>query len=220
MPTLRLLPELEDSLRMLPGVSAVSVVTTAEATPTEVHVLATREKAAKQLVRDVQSMAMARHQLDLDHRIVSVVQIDDVEASHDLAVHVAETELAAVNHRPAIATVAVTVAGPDADVTVTLRFGDRMFVGSSGGSAGVSARPRLVAQATVNAVQDLLGLQCDVETALLVPTGQRSVALTVLSLSLPRLGELLVTGSAAVRGDEADALARSVLDALNRRLSG
>jgi hypothetical protein len=220
MPTLRLLPELEESLRALPGVSAVSVVTTAAAEPTEVHVLATRGKAAKQLVRDVQSMAMARHQLDLDHRIVSVVQIEDPEASHDLAVHVAQAEAEAAIHRPAIATVAVTVAGSEADVTVTLKFGDRMFVGSSRGAAGVSARPRLVAQATVNAVEDLLGLQCDVETALLVPTGPRPVALTVLSLTLPRVGELVVTGSAVVRGDEADALARAVLDALNRRLSG
>ena len=33
---------------------------------------------------------------------------------------------------------------------------------------------------------------------------------------VPRSGEQLLTGSALVRGDEADAVARSVLDALNR----
>jgi hypothetical protein len=218
MPTLRLLPELEESLRTLPGVSAVSVVTTAEAQPTEVHVLAAPGKAPKQLVRDVQSMAMIRHHLDLDHRIVSVVQLADTDAA--LAAAGSAEQAPAQAHRPAIATVAVTVAGAEADVTVTLKLGDRVFVGSSHGAAGVSARPRLVAVATVDAVQELLGLQCDVESALLVPTGPRTVALTVLSLSLPRVGELLVTGSAAVRGDEADALARSVLDALNRRLTG
>ena len=53
MPTLRLLPELEDSLRHIPGVKAASVVTGPDAVPTEVHVLAAPGKAAKQVVRDV-----------------------------------------------------------------------------------------------------------------------------------------------------------------------
>src|SRR4051795_10385415 len=77
MTTLRLLPDFEAALRHLPGVRAVSVVTGAAARPTEVHVLADRNKPAKQVVRDIQSLAMARYDLDIDHRIVSVVQIDD-----------------------------------------------------------------------------------------------------------------------------------------------
>ena len=75
MPTLRLLPEFEDELSRLPGISAASVVTGPDAVPTEVHVLAEPGKAAKQVVRDVQSFAMAQLDLDIDHRIVSVVQI-------------------------------------------------------------------------------------------------------------------------------------------------
>jgi hypothetical protein len=53
-----------------------------------------------------------------------------------------------------------------------------------------------------------------------VATGTRDVALTVLTMSVPRLGEQVLTGCAAVRGDEADAVARSVLAALNRQLAG
>ena len=70
MPTLRLLPELEDSLRHIPGVRAASVVTGPDAVPTEVHVLAAPGKAPKQVVRDVQSLALARYDIDIDHRIV------------------------------------------------------------------------------------------------------------------------------------------------------
>jgi len=39
-------------------------------------------------------------------------------------------------------------------------------------------------------------------------------------VQVPRTGEQVLSGSAVVRGDEADAVARSVLDALNRRLIG
>ena len=80
MPSLRLLPDLEESIRQIPGVRAVSVVTDAQAQPKEVHVLAAPGKPAKQIVRDVQSLAMAQFDIDLDHRIVSVVQIEDESA--------------------------------------------------------------------------------------------------------------------------------------------
>src|SRR6478672_8000936 len=79
MPTLRLLPELEDALRRIQGVKAASVVTGPDAVPTEVHVLAAPGKPAKQVVRDVQSLALARYDIDIDHRIVSVVQMGDDE---------------------------------------------------------------------------------------------------------------------------------------------
>src|ERR1700733_14894418 len=79
MTALRLLPELEDALRQIPGVRAASVVTGPDAQPTEIHILADRAKPAKQVVRDIQSLAMARYDLDIDHRIVSVVQIDEAD---------------------------------------------------------------------------------------------------------------------------------------------
>jgi hypothetical protein len=53
-----------------------------------------------------------------------------------------------------------------------------------------------------------------------VEVGARQVALSVLTLTLPRTGEHVVTGAALVRTDQADAVARSVLDALNRQLTG
>ena len=75
MPTLRLLPEFEDELKRLPGIIAASVVTGPDAIPNEIHVLAEPGKPPKQVVRDVQSFAMLKLGLDIDHRIVSVVQI-------------------------------------------------------------------------------------------------------------------------------------------------
>ena len=48
----------------------------------------------------------------------------------------------------------------------------------------------------------------------------REVAVTTLCLTIPRLGDQALCGSALVRGDEEDAVARSVLAAVNRRLAG
>ena len=223
MPTLRLLPELEDSLRQIPGVKAASVVTGPDAVPTEIHVLAAPGKPAKQVVRDVQSLALARYDIDIDHRIVSVVQIgeDEVRASGDEESEgdpLAEAEES--SPRPAIAAITVRSGKGETEATVTLLAGERSFEGTSRGPAGHSHRARLVAVATLDAVAELLGQPCEVESATIVATGVREVALTVLTMTVPRTGEQVLTGSAVVRGDDADAVARSVLAALNRQLAG
>ena len=66
--------ELEESLTRLESIDAVRVV--AEfGKIAEVHVLAAALKPAKQVVRDVQSLAMARYGANIDRRVISVVQL-------------------------------------------------------------------------------------------------------------------------------------------------
>jgi hypothetical protein len=234
MPTLRLLPELEDALRHLPGVKAASVVTGPDAVPTEVHVLANPGKAAKQVVRDVQSLALAQYDIEIDHRIVSVVQLGDDEVRpvprateqpipEDTAAapeDTTEDDTPAPVVRPSISAITVRSGHGETQASVTIGIGDLTFEGTSQGPAGHSHRARLVAIATLESVAELLGQPCEVESSAVVSTGTRDVALTVLTLTLPRTGEQVLTGSAVVRGDEADAVARSVLAALNRQLTG
>jgi hypothetical protein len=227
MSALRLLPELEDALRHIQGVKAASVVTGPDAVPTEVHVLASPGKPAKQVVRDVQSLALARYDIDIDHRIVSVVQMGDDEArGPEPAAAVPSTEAATPETdaepvvRPSIAAIMVRSGKGETEASVTLAAGDQLFEGTSQGPAGQSHRARLVAIATLDAVSELLGQPCEVESSTIVATGTREVALTVLTMIVPRTGEQVLTGCAVVRGDEADAVARSVLAALNRQLAG
>ena len=221
MPTLRLLPELEDSLRQIPGITAASVVTGPDAVPTEVHVLAAPGKPAKQVVRDVQSMALARYDIDIDHRIVSVVQIADEAVNGVPAVADPQTnDDTDTTIRPAIAAIMVRSGGGLTEASVTLAATDQLFEGKAQGPVGHSHRSRIVAVATLDALGDLLGQTCEVESASVVSTGTRELAVSVLTLMVPRTGEQVLTGCALVRGDEADAVARSVLSALNRQLTG
>ena len=222
MAALRLLPELEDALCALPGVQAVSIVTTGESVPTEVHVLAAPGKPAKQIVRDVQSLAMASFDQEIDHRIISVVQIGAAPQVIDLdEVGAVPADARAASRRPVIAAVSMlTSSDQEATATVSLRVGSDLHEGSASGSSSPSQRPRLVARATLDAVRELLGMRCEIESAQVTDAGALQVALVVLSLSVPRAGQQLLTGSAVVRADPADAVARSVLAALNRQLAG
>ena len=103
---------------------------------------------------------------------------------------------------------------------VTLQRGETEGAGFAEGSIAASARPRLVAQATLDALRQLLpAAECaDVEIATVVRVGTREVALASMVFVIPP-HEDVVSGSALVRGaNETEAVARAVLDATNRRL--
>jgi hypothetical protein len=241
MPTLRLLPEFEDSLRLVPGILAASVVTGPDAAPTEIHIVASRSKGAKQVVRDVQSLAMASYDIDIDHRIVSVVQFDDTvellpavggvirlpdSGTAVTAAPTVSTVNLVSNHpadaltRPVISSISIRTSGAEADASVVVTNGDASYEGRSIGPSTMSHRHTLIARATLDAVAELLGLPAEIEFTTVSTMGTRRMAACVIQIAVPGLGELVLTGSALVRSDEADAVARAVLDALNRRLAG
>ncbi len=103
---------------------------------------------------------------------------------------------------------------------MTLGIGESVFSGQAAGPSAQIHRPRIVGQATLAALTELLGIPAQIESSQVIEVGVRDVAITTLTLEIPRLGEQILCGSALVRGDAEDAVARSVLAAVNRRLSG
>ncbi len=72
------LDQLEDNIKRIPGVQAATVMGADE--PTEIHIVATSTRSPKQLVRDIQSLASAGFGFAIDHRIVSIVRLEDEAA--------------------------------------------------------------------------------------------------------------------------------------------
>ena len=66
---------LEHDLLNVQGVQSARVIGDDE--PAEIHIVASLQRSPKQVVRDVQSLAAARFGMPIDHRIVSVVQLDE-----------------------------------------------------------------------------------------------------------------------------------------------
>lgn len=73
------LAKLEQDLLRVPGVRSARVV--GGDVPSEIHIVTTSKRSPKQVVRDVQSLAAAGFGIPIDHRIVSVVQLDDAPAA-------------------------------------------------------------------------------------------------------------------------------------------
>ncbi|MER3453152.1 MAG: hypothetical protein C4344_05810, partial [Acidimicrobiia bacterium] len=139
------LREVERELCRLPEVNAVRIVDDEVGRPVEVHILATRDKHAKQIVRDVQSVAMATFGLELDRRVVSVVQLEP--GPDEIGEAVPRPTGATPPSAPRISIEAITGEkhGLRTTVRVRLRMGEEESTGAAEGSIASSARHRLVA---------------------------------------------------------------------------
>ena len=198
--------DLEEALSRIPSVTAARVVTGQGGRVAEVHLLARRDRAPKQLVRDVQSVALATFGVEVDYRTVSVVQLEDqtteISASIEGAPRIIREKVSA------------DVAGPTTEIRVHTTCEGREFIGVARGPG--ASWVRLVVRAALDAVLPLLGSAAvDVEFADVLSAGGHSVALVILRTVGAR-GDEVVSGSAVAQRDLHDAIARATLAALNR----
>lgn len=213
--------DMERAINRIAGIQAARVVTSGERVA-EVHVLAGRGRGAKQLVRDVQSVVLTNFGVEIDYRTISVVQLEEEEpAAQPVSIRPAEepgAQPAALRTaRPALARIAAETTGFDSDVRVSLRLADAEQEGKASGPA--TAGLRLVAQAVIDAVKTRLDASAvEVEYADVVMAGHHQIALCVLRLLTGR-GDHVVTGTAVLRKDANDAMAKAALDAVNRLFS-
>jgi hypothetical protein len=212
--------DIEAALLRIQGIQAARVVTGPGGRVTEVHVLAGRERGAKQLVRDVQSVILTNFGLDIDYRTVSVVQLDEPTPAAETADRPAGAPARPAGSLPASRPALVRLQTETASFATEVRVGVQLGAGERAGQArGPStAGLRLVAEATADAVSALLeGAAVEVQQAEVLAVGPTQVAVVLLRLATSR-GEQTLSGSAPVRKDANDAVARATLDALNRVL--
>lgn len=195
---------LQEKISRIDGVEAARVVA-GNGHIDEIHVLARSTKAPKQVVRDVQSLGHALFGIDIDRRVVSVVQLADSVLN--------------AGSRPAFVDVAELIEGNRTEVTVTLKWKERLLVGQATGAAAAATRWRLVAEATLEAVRQSLhhNVGLGISSMDITTLGSRRLAIAQVVVVTDATERLLI-GSAYVEEDESRSVVRSVLDALNRLL--
>jgi len=154
----------EHLLATLTGVVSTRVVAKAGGEIEEVHLLTTDEVSAKQTVRNVESALLAHFDLTLDHRKISVAQ------TKAKVLPIAEPELelssqAATGPRalpePEEASKRILFAGHEMEVDrahrvrmrVTLEWDGERHTGEATGMNLPRARPEIVAEATLKAIE-------------------------------------------------------------------
>lgn len=199
--------QLEAALRELKSVCAAKVVIDENGLICEIHLLVEGDRNPKQVVRDVESMLLARFGLSVDHRKISVAQKELYMRGSEFP-------------RLRWVDVQISQEGTRAIVTVLAERNGQLFSGKAAGARSASNVVRLVATATLRAVEAAYGLQerfaLEDLNASVVVAGHPAVV-TLISV-LSDSGEDLLIGSALVRNDLHRTVVAATLDALNRRV--
>jgi hypothetical protein len=207
--------EIEQALSQVAEIRAARIVSSEDGLIQEIHVLALPSKSPKQLVRDIESTIMAQFGIPIDHKKVSIAQL----GRETISAEPPAARPAGVGQRARIHSVNIEVAGYRAVSTVVLELEGEMFTGTVEGPASTTGRRRLVAQATLNALEQYVHGQVGfaLEDVALIALGRERVAVSCVIVVTP-LGEQAFAGSALARQSENDSIVRATLDAINRRL--
>jgi hypothetical protein len=211
---------MERDLGRIPAVTSVRVVVEADELQ-EVHIVGSAGRSPKLIGRDVQSLLAARWGIDVDHRKVSVVQLDDAEegAAEGVDLTAPEPPLASGSAPAAgalsayIVAMSISVSGNQADASVTVALGDRQATGAASGIPTWPGQRRLAAAAAVEALASLdervAGFSvADVTT---VRVGNEEVVVTMLSSWKDGFGANVAGAAPVTATGELRAAAESVL---------
>lgn len=198
---------LADVVNQVQGVISARVVTDESGDPTEIAVLAQAGRSPRQVIKDVESALIASLGKKGQQRRITVAQVE--EGSDRL-----------YPGRLQILGLSLNTEGPVVHARVRLGYKGQSWEGESRGSAAGSDCPRLVACATLAALEAYFRghLSFGLHDLVRVPLGSLNALLAVVCLGR-RGGEEFLTGSSLVRNDEAYAAVRATLDAVNRVFS-
>jgi hypothetical protein len=199
--------DIESIVCRLKDVIAVSVVSDDKGDVAEVHVLTGSLRSPKQMVRDVESAVMARLGIALDHKKISVAQVEDSSPRFD-------------HSRLKFSDVSIAFNGSRTDAVVRLSKDGIVYSGSASGMSSPTAQMKLIAGATLKAIED--SGQADfsivLEDVTEVSIANRRVAVVLVNAATDRSEDML-TGSAVIKQDVWKGVVNATLDAVNRRLS-
>lgn len=197
--------QIEASLSQLRNVVSVRVVADEANKIKEIHALMSGDRNPKQVVRDIESAILTRHGLKVDHKTISVAQMDPGVAAIE---------------RLRWLDVALSQEGRKAKAAVTVQRSGRAYVGSADGQRSSYNVLRLVAEATIRAIEGACSIEdrFAVQDLATIELGGQTVVVALISLVGDQADQLL-TGSAVVQqSDTSRAVAHATLDALNRRV--
>ncbi len=203
--------EIEQVLCQIAEIDAARIVYSQSNEIEELHVLASNAKGPRQIVRDVESLLMARFGISVDHKKISIAQIGDIgPISKNTPPPPARLKIAGMN---------IEINDQEATFEVTLSENGSSHVGTATGASSQNGRLRVAALATLDAARQYSSaeLNYSLEHVAIVPSNQGKVALVCVS-TITRGGEETFAGSAVIKFDEGDSIVKATLAAINRHI--
>lgn len=195
------LPTIETALLAIPGIRGARVIIDVDGGIGEIHATVSPRRSPKKIVRDIESFLLVRYAYRIDYRRISLVQVSD-QAIADRITLGRVTQIERVG---------------ESLIEVELLNGEFTYRGCQ---TLVGDVHEVAARAAIDALNQLFEQPAllDLGGVQLTTFGARQV--TTVYVVCQSINEEHVLGTTFVRGNVAEAAARAVLAATNRRLAG
>jgi len=205
-----LVEEAGGAIQEIGGVVSARIRSSREGEVEAVHVVARGTRKPKEIVRDVETLLRARYDLEIDHRKISVARLSEPGEA---------AERRAPPGRVNFKGVSLRLSREGGEAEVELACEDRHWVGSASARGPDGGWPRLIAQATLDALSQQLppGSYLELSDLASVTIADQDVVLLSVRYSGGQQSELLL-GCASVGGDLQRSVVYATLHALNRFL--
>ncbi|TFZ39681.1 hypothetical protein E4100_07640 [Soehngenia longivitae] len=198
---------IEENLQQIDSVISSKIIIGEANQIEEIHIVSNGIRNPKQIARDVESVLLANFDYKIDHRKISIAQLDDID-------------IRKIKPRLKLNGISKETSGNKANVKVSILKADEEFVASKSGINSNRNIERMLAEATVMAVEDSLGINDlfiveDIRN-LMIASVQ---VVVVLVSSLINGQEIILSGSSVVKNDYYLSVAKATLDSINRFLT-
>ncbi len=196
--------DIEKSINTLNGVLFSKISLDDNKEIKEIHIIANDTCSPKKITRDVESLLMAKYNVAIDYRKISIAQVMD-KKDH--------------SNRLKFTDLLITSEGDNLQVIIKLENNNRIFEGKINCVNWERNREYIVTKATLEAITSFLNGKVffQVEEIKKVYLDDREVVLISINLINAQGKESLV-GAALVKDDPHRSLVKAILHAVNRRI--
>lgn len=194
----------EDVIAKIQGVTHSKVVYNEEEVE-EVHIIANTTRSPKQIVRDIESALLAIFNYRIDRKLISIAQIDTGETK----------SIKRIRYEG----ISLEVKDNNVRCEIRLNMDDDEYTSTQTAIGTSINRLKVVAKATVSAVEEIIGQVSVFDVEDIVINSVRDISyVTVIVNMINDIAEEVLIGTAIVRNDVNEAIAKATLDAINRRI--
>ncbi|MBZ9633494.1 hypothetical protein [Clostridium sp. FP1] len=171
----------------------------------EIHILANTLRAPKQIVRDIESILLTSFDYRIDRKVISIAQIETDDCDPIKMIKFGGISL---NVKPNML-----------ECSVKLLYEEEEFFVTQVGIKTAANRKKIVAKAIIDAVEKILGQVFIFDVQDVISTTNRDITfISVLVNMVINESEETMVGSAIVKNDINEAIAKATLVAINGRV--
>lgn len=193
-----------DSIKKISGVKYVKIKGDIEKLES-IHIVINGIKSPKQIVRDVEAVLLAMFNYQVDHKIISVAQLELDEVA----------QLGRVKYEG----LNVKMDDPYIECEVQLSYKDQMFSYIQKGVKTTINRYLTIAKGTIGCIEQITEGRYFLDVIDIQIHQSKGIEfLTVMVQMIGTKQDEMLIGSAIIREDSYEAAVRATLDAVNRRI--